>query len=104
MGVDMPKQFLPINGKTILQHTLESFHRFDPTLKYIVVLPEDYMDFWKSHVKMKKITINHELVAGGKERFYSVKNALTFVKSPSIVAVHDSVRPFVSRQTLKNCF
>lgn len=104
MGADMPKQFIPLNGKTILQHTLESFHSYDPTFNYILVLPQDYMDFWKSHVMMKKINIAHELVAGGKERFYSVKNALQMIKSPSIVAIHDSVRPFVSKQTLKNCF
>jgi 2-C-methyl-D-erythritol 4-phosphate cytidylyltransferase len=104
MGADKPKQFLPLKGKTILQHTLESFHCFDPTFKYIVVLHKDYIDFWKSHLQIKKINIAQQLVVGGKERFFSVKNALALIKSPSIVAIHDSVRPFVSKKTLKNCF
>ncbi|MBX7095084.1 MAG: 2-C-methyl-D-erythritol 4-phosphate cytidylyltransferase, partial [Flavobacteriales bacterium] len=42
MAASQPKQFLPIHGKSILQHTIEAFHRFDPTFKYIVVLPKEY--------------------------------------------------------------
>ncbi len=104
MKAGQPKQFLPINGKTILLHTMESFHRFDPTFKYVIVLPDTSIDFWKSHVKIKKITIPHTIIAGCKERFHSVKNALATLNGKGIVAVHDAVRPFVSKQTLKNCF
>lgn len=104
MNAGQPKQFIPIHNKTILQHTLEAFHKFDPTFKYIVVLPETSIDFWKSHVKIKKITIPHAVIAGGKERFHSVRNALVSIHGKGIVAVHDAVRPFVSKQTLKNCF
>jgi 2-C-methyl-D-erythritol 4-phosphate cytidylyltransferase len=104
MEAGQPKQFLPLNGKTILQHTLEAFHASDPTFKYIVVLPESSIDFWKSHVKIKKISIPHIVVEGGKERFHSVRNALASINGKGIVAIHDAVRPFVSKQTLKNCF
>lgn len=104
MQAGQPKQFLPLNGKTILQHTLEAFHAFDPTFKYVVVLPESSIDFWKSHVKIKKISIPHTIVEGGKERFHSVRNALASINGKGMVAIHDAVRPFVSKQTLKNCF
>lgn len=104
MKAGQPKQFLPIAGKTILQHTLEAFHRYDPTFKYIVVLPKESIDFWKNHAVMKKIKIAHTVVEGGKERFFSVKNALDTIKGNGIVAIHDGVRPLVSKQTLKNCF
>lgn len=104
MKAGQPKQFLPIAGKTILQHTLEAFHRYDPTFKYIIVLPKESIDFWKNHSSMKKINIPHTVVEGGKERFYSVKNALNTIKGNGIVAIHDGVRPLVSKQTLKNCF
>jgi 2-C-methyl-D-erythritol 4-phosphate cytidylyltransferase len=104
MEAGQPKQFLPLNGRTILQHTLEAFHASDPTFKYIVVLPESSIDFWKSHVKIKKISIPHIVVEGGKERFHSVRNALASIDGKGIVAIHDAVRPFVSKQTLKNCF
>jgi 2-C-methyl-D-erythritol 4-phosphate cytidylyltransferase len=104
MNAGQPKQFLPINGKTILQHTLEAFHAFDPTFKYVIVLPETSIDFWNSHVKIKKISIPHTIIAGGKERFHSVRNALASINGKGMVAIHDAVRPFVSKQTLKNCF
>lgn len=104
MQAGQPKQFLPLHGKTILQHTLEAFHSFDPTFKYVVVLPESSIDFWNSHVKIKKISIPHTVVEGGKERFHSVRNALATLNGKGMVAIHDAVRPFVSKQTLKNCF
>lgn len=104
MEAGQPKQFLPLHGKTILQHTLETFHSFDPTFKYVVALPDSSIDFWKNHVKIKKISVPHTIVAGGKERFHSVRNALASINGKGIVAIHDAVRPFVSKQTLKNCF
>lgn len=103
MNAGQPKQFIPIKGKTILQHTLETFHRFDPTFKYTLVLPESSIEFWKNHVKIKKINIEHEIISGGEQRFDSVKNALQSISGNGMVMVHDAVRPFVSKQTLKNC-
>lgn len=106
MESSQPKQFLPLNGKSILQRTLEAFHQFDPTFKYTIVLPKDNIDFWKSHVKIKNISIPHQIIEGGEERFHSVKNAIfsiTKSNSDDIVLIHDAVRPFVSKQTLKNC-
>lgn len=106
MQSKQPKQFLPIKDKSVLQHTLEAFHAFDPTFSYTVVLPVESIDFWKNHVRIKKINIPHEVIAGGEERFHSVKNALNSIALSSnedVVMVHDAVRPFVSKQTLKNC-
>ena len=102
MMVSTPKQFLPVQGKTILQHTLEAFHKVDPTFKYIVVLPEDQIDWWKSHCVIKKFNLTHQVVAGGSERFHSVKNALANITDKGLVLIHDGVRPCVSKQTIKN--
>lgn len=98
-----PKQFLPLAGKAILHHTIEAFHKYDPTFKYIVALPKEYIEYWKSHSALKKVPGEQILVEGGAERFYTVKNALEHVKGPGIVLIHDGVRPLVSKQTIKNC-
>lgn len=103
MAASQPKQFLPIHGKSILQHTIEAFHRFDPTFKYIVVLPKEYMEYWHHHCEMKKIPVKQTLVAGGEERFFSVKNALQQVTGNGIVAIHDGVRPMVNKHTIRYC-
>ena len=45
--------------------------------------------------------IPHQIVNGGESRFHSVQNALKNKKS--IVAIHDGVRPLVSKTVIKNC-
>ena len=46
----------------------------------------------------------HETVAGGEERFHSVRNGLAHVKHDRLVAVHDGVRPLVSVELIDRCF
>ena len=101
MGAPQPKQFLPLKGKAILQHSIEAFHKVDPTFNYIVVLPEEHIAYWENHCKIKKFTVPHLIVKGGEQRFYSVQNALAHVKNGSHVLIHDGVRPLVSKQTIK---
>lgn len=103
MAAAQPKQFLPVHGKAILHHTIEAFHRFDPTFQYLIVLPKEYLDFWKNHSEMKKIPVKQTLVEGGSERFFSVKNALQHVQGKGLVAIHDGVRPMVSKHTIRYC-
>lgn len=93
-----------MNGKPILFHTLERFHRFDPSIKIILVLSSEYFSYWKRLCTKHKFSLPYSLVPGGKERFFSVLNGLTLVKEKSIVAIHDGVRPLVSRETIKRCF
>jgi 2-C-methyl-D-erythritol 4-phosphate cytidylyltransferase len=101
MKAVQPKQFLPLKGKAVLQHTIEAFHQVDPTFKYIVVLPQQHIDYWQSHCTIKKFGVKHTVVAGGEERFFSVRNALQQIPDDSIVLIHDGVRPLVSKQTIK---
>lgn len=46
MGGEIPKQFLPIDGKPILMRTLERFHTYSETLRIILVLPKDQQAYW----------------------------------------------------------
>ena len=49
--------------------------------------------------------INHTIVIGGDERFYSVKNGLAAITdAEALVAIHDGVRPLVSTETIARCF
>lgn len=98
MGADLPKQFLEIGGKPILMHSIEKFEDFN----IIVVLPENQIDFWKELCKKHNFTIEHKIVSGGSERFYSVKNGLKIIDdNEAVVAIHDGVRPFVSKELVK---
>jgi len=104
MNADIPKQFIEIQGKPILMHTLEVFYRFDASMKLILVLPEVQIDFWKELCVKYNFNIIHQIVAGGQTRFHSVKNGLEAVTVPSLVAVHDGVRPLVSIETIGRSF
>ena len=104
MNADVPKQFLEIKGKPILIHTLEAFMNFDASLQLILVLPAAQFEFWKTLCKKHALNIPHQIVAGGQSRFQSVKNGLDAVKVPAIVAIHDGVRPLVSKETISRCF
>ena len=104
MNADIPKQFLEIKGKPILIHTLEAFMNFDASLQLILVLPAAQFEFWKTLCKKHALNIPHQIVAGGQTRFQSVKNGLDAVKVPAIVAIHDGVRPLVSKETISRCF
>ena len=105
MGTDVPKQFLPLNGKPVLMRTIERFRHFSQALKIIVVLPKDQHDYWKQLCDEYNFDIEYSLAEGGSERFYSVRNGLSHVgNNAGIVAIHDGVRPFVSDDVIKRCF
>lgn len=101
---ETPKQFHEIAGKPILMHTLSCFFSFDPQINIILVLPKPFFDFWNSLIKRYDFTIKHKVVEGGETRFHSVKNGLQHIKSGSLVAVHDGVRPLVSSDTICRVF
>jgi 2-C-methyl-D-erythritol 4-phosphate cytidylyltransferase len=105
MGASTPKQFLELNGKPILMHTLEKFRDTDPSIEIILALPENQIEFWEGLCHNYQLPKErHQIVKGGATRFHSVQNALKLVKKGSLVAIHDGVRPLVSSETIERCF
>jgi 2-C-methyl-D-erythritol 4-phosphate cytidylyltransferase len=100
MGTDIPKQFIEINGLPILMHTLLKLYTFDSNAQLILTLPVDWFDYWNNLRKKHDFLIDVELVEGGQERFHSIKNALKIAQG-DIIAIHDGVRPLVSKDTLE---
>ena len=76
MGGDLPKQFIPIEGRPVLMHTLEAFYRWNKSVELILVLPEDQQSYWKMLCKEIGCKAPHQIVNGGETRFHSVKNGL----------------------------
>jgi len=104
MKSDVPKQFIELKSKPILMHTINVFYNYNKQMDIIVVLPEIQIEQWHSLCKRHAFAINHQVVAGGIERFDSVKNGLKLADNKGIIAVHDGVRPLVSTQTISDCF
>ena len=97
MNAEIPKQFLLLKNLPILMHTLNQFSHFD---QIILVLAKTEFDTWKALCKEHNFTLKHTLVAGGLNRFSSVKNGLSKVPEESIIAIHDGVRPLVSKKLI----
>ncbi|MEA4887291.1 MAG: 2-C-methyl-D-erythritol 4-phosphate cytidylyltransferase [Bacteroides graminisolvens] len=104
MGGEQPKQFLPLKGRPVLMHTLEQFYRSDVAMEIILVLPHEQQNYWKQLCEEHHFTIKHRVADGGESRFHSVKNGLSLIEAPSIVGVHDGVRPFVSVDVIDRCY
>ncbi len=104
MDEEIPKQFLLLQGKPIIIHSMEIFWNYDHTVKIILVLHEGYAEYWKKICRDHRFEIPHKRVPGGQTRFHSVKNAVQHVDDDAYVAIHDAVRPLVSMETLKRCF
>lgn len=104
MGASVPKQFIELEGKAILQKTIEVFLEACPEVKVITVLPEEHIGYWKEYCLKRNFTCPQILVKGGITRFHSVKNALARVPEGALVAVHDGVRPLVSPALVRNMF
>ncbi len=103
MGGNIPKQFLLLKNKPVLQHTLERITSFDADVELILALPASHIDYWKSLARKHDCRIQHTIVEGGETRFHSVKNALKEIKEEAIVAIHDGVRPLVSPVAWERC-
>ena len=104
MGADVPKQFLPLQGKAILQRTMERFLEACPGIRILTVLPRDHFGTWKAYCAAHNFNVPQTLVAGGITRFHSVRNALAKIPDGALVAVHDGVRPFVSKELIERMF
>lgn len=96
LGADIPKQYIEVEGKTILQYTLEKFSRSKYISEIVVVANIDYMQLASEIAKKLSSEKEIHIVEGGTERYLSVYNGVKYVfeKYPeSFVLIHDAVRP-----------
>ncbi len=102
MGSETPKQFLPLKGEPILFHTIRSFQLALPEAEIVLVLPQAEMARWQV-MAFDTPFQSIKTVAGGAQRFDSVKAGLELVEE-GIVGIHDAVRPLVSQTCIQNAF
>lgn len=104
MGSEIPKQFLQLNGRPVLMHTIDAFHSAATAPEIILVLNADFHQYWKDLCLEYNFSIPHQLVKGGEHRFHSVRNGLKSITQPAIVAIHDAVRPCISHEIINLAF
>lgn len=111
MGAPVPKQFLKLNNKTILEETVGKFRRVDKIDRVVIVVPADYEAYCRALFSADPGTEDApgapDVIAGGAERQDSVCAALDTLagsgfSGEDIVLIHDGVRPFVDTEIIEN--
>jgi 2-C-methyl-D-erythritol 4-phosphate cytidylyltransferase len=104
MGSTIPKQFMLLHGTPILMWAVEAFSKSGVD-NIIIVIPPSFINYWENLCTEYSFVIKHKVVAGGLFRSQSVKNGLDLInEKEALVAVHDGVRPLVSKDTINLCY
>ena len=102
MGADLPKQYIKLGNKTILQHTIEALAKH---VDYIVLgISYDYRIIVEDMLQTIGLADRVHLTVAGKKRFDTVQRALRVVPDGALVGIHDAVRPFVSSKVVDKCY
>ena len=100
IGASVPKQFLEIQGKPLLHHTLTVFASCKLIDYVVLVMPRADVDEMGEDW-LNKYEIVREVVVGGEQRQDSVYNGFNSLEEGTdIVVVHDGVRPFTTPQMI----
>ena len=105
MGSGLPKQFIEVEGKPIIIHTLEVFEDHPQIDSIYIACKEEYIDKLKKMVQRFLITKVVKIVTGGNTGQDSIYNGLKAAydneDANSIVLIHDGVRPCISNETIE---
>ena len=95
---DIPKQYIEIGNKKIIQYSIDAFTISKFIDKIIIVVTNKYVE----EISMQNP--NHIVVAGGESRVESSYNGLLACpKNSKKILIHDAARPFVSQKIITSC-
>lgn len=104
MNLTMPKQFVVVDGMTVLQHTMLAFQRHQLVSAIYVVASPQWTGTVRQQAKEAGINKFASCLDAGENSFLSAKNGITALKSKedenTVVLIHDAVRPLVSQDII----
>lgn len=104
LGADCPKQFLEIDGKTILEYSIQAFEDNPDIDGIAIVSRKDYLDTVEELVRKSGFKKVEKVLAGGAERYHSSLAAINaYTNDDDILLFHDAVRPLVSQKIINDC-
>ena len=103
-GADMPKQFLVVAGKMIIEHTIEAFERHPLIDEIVLVSRADFVDEMLSLAEKNGYRKLRRVLHGGKERYHSSLAAIeAYTDDDDRLLIHDGVRPLITERTITDC-
>ncbi|HLK27376.1 MAG TPA: 2-C-methyl-D-erythritol 4-phosphate cytidylyltransferase [Puia sp.] len=104
MGKGVPKQFLFLNEKPVLLHTLDTFLKAFDDIEIILVVADEHIETAEAIAKSASDKKRIKITTGGDTRFHSVKKGLVHVEDDSVVFVHDGVRCLITEKLIVRCY
>lgn len=105
MNKDLPKPYLELGGRAILEHTVLRFLQVESVREVVIPTAAEYLP--RARALMAPLADAYETVIrcveGGSQRQYSIYNGLQSLGGVDLVAVHDAVRPFVKPGQILRC-
>lgn len=105
MGMSVPKQFVEVNGKPIIVHTLEVFEKLPFIDGIVISCVEDWMPRLQKYIDNFGITKVIRIVSGGDTGQDSIYNGVSEIRKmfppDTLVLVHDGVRPLILPETIE---
>jgi len=106
-NVPMPKQFLLLNEKPIIVHTLEKFILNPKFEKIVIASPKEWINYTNDILKKYQLDLpNIKVIEGGSERNDTIMNIIHHiekedgVRDDTVLLTHDAVRPFLTHRII----
>lgn len=107
MGLERSKQYIELQGKPVIQYSIETFMAHQQINEIIFVVAKEDINYFQEHIiNQMTMTKPYKVIAGGAERQNSVYNGLMAIEMPqkdTIVLIHDAARPMMSKEQVTNC-
>ena len=101
---DIPKQFIKIAGKTVIEHTIEVFEKSKYIDNVIIVITPEYRHFAEEILLKNNFKKIVKLLNGGTTRKESSYIGISSIEDEEAnVIIHDCARPFLSQKIIQNC-
>ncbi len=102
IGLNKPKQFLKVAGRTVLEHTVEIFQKHNDIDEIAIIMHNSYVHDIEAMVQKNKWTKVKKILNGGSERYESSLVAINAYKNELDINLifHDAVRPLLSNRII----
>ena len=107
-GSNLPKQFVNIESKPLIVHTLEKFSKCNKIDKLFIVCLKSHIEEMKNIVEQYEIKKIDEIIPGGNTRHESIKNGINYLidkgydKTTTII-IHNANMPLVKIKNIEEC-
>ncbi len=104
LGNDVPKQFIKVAGKQVIEHTIEVFEKNEQIDEICIVSRQDYIPEMEELVVKNHYKKVQKILAGGKERYHSSLAAINaYTDDNDNLIFHDAVRPLLNDRIINDC-